>query len=84
MDDVLQNNPVIKPAEPPTSSPDEELQPSSVVEVSHSPTTVTPESNVPVQEDATRMESPPTAPVIPDLLRSTRVFKPPQRLIEQM
>ena len=60
VDDVLQNNPTTKPAEPPTSSLDEVLQSSSVVEVSHSPTTVTPEFNVPGQEASTRMESPPT------------------------
>ena len=58
MDDILQNNPATKPVETPTSTPDEVLQPSSVQEVSHSPTTVTPESNVPV-EDATRIESHP-------------------------
>ena len=80
VDDVLQNNPTTKPAEPHTSSPDEVLQSSSVVEVSHSPTTVTPEFNVPGQEDSTRMES----PLTPELRRSTRVIKPPERLIEQM
>jgi len=84
VDDVLQNNPTTKPAEPPTSSSDEVLQPSSVVEVSHFPITVTPEFNVPVQEDSTWMESPPIAPVTPELRRSRRVITPPQRLIEQM
>ena len=64
-----------------TSSPDEVLQPSSVEEVSHSPTTVTPGSNVPDEDDATQIESPPIAPVTPELRRSTRVSKPPQRLI---
>jgi len=83
VDDILQNNPATKPAEPPTSSPDEVLQPSSVEEVSHSPTTIAPVSNVPVA-DATRIESPPIAPVTPKLRRSTHVSKPPQRLIEQM
>lgn len=84
MDDILQSNPATKLAEPLTSSPDEVFQPSSVEEVSHSPITVTPESNVPVEEDATRIESTPIAPVTPEPRRSTRVSKPPQRLIEQI
>ena len=84
VDDILQSNPATKLAEPLTSSPDEVLQPSSVEEVSHSPITVTPESNVPVEEDTTRIESTPIAPVTPEPRRSTRVSKPSQRLIEQI
>ena len=83
-DDVLQNNPSTKPAEPATPSLDEAIQPSSAVEASHPLPTDRPDSSVPVQDDSSRKESPPVAPVTPGLRRSSRISKPPQRLIEQM
>ena len=81
--DDLQNNPSTKP-EPATPSLDDATQPSSAVEVSRSLPTDTPESSVPVQDDSSQKESPPVAPVTPALQRSSRISKPPQRLIEQM
>ena len=84
VDDVLPNNPSIKPAEPATPSLNEAIQPSSAVGASHPLPTDTPESSVPVQDDSSWKESPPVAPVTPTLQRSSRISKPPQRLIEQM
>ena len=52
VNDVLQNNPSTKPAEPATPSLDEATQASSAVEASHLLPTDTPESSVPVQDDS--------------------------------
>lgn len=84
MEDVLQNNPTIKPAEPATPSSVEVPQPSSGVEISHSPPGDTPESSVPVQDASSQKESAPVPPATPTLQRSLPISKPTQRLIEEM
>ena len=67
MDDVLQNNLSIKPAQPATPSLDE------AVKVSHPLPTDTPEFSVPDQDDSSRKESPPVTPVTPALRRSSHI-----------
>ena len=84
VDDVLQNNSTIKPAEPATPSSVEVPQPSSAVEISHPPPGDTPEFSAPAQDASSQKESAPVPPATPTLRRSSRISKPTQRLIEEM
>ena len=83
VDNILQNNPTIKPAEPATPSV-EVPRPSSAVEISHAPPGDIAESSAPVQDASRRKESAPVPPASPTLRRSSRISKPTQRHIEEM
>ena len=80
VDDVLQNNPSLKPTESRTPLV-EAMAPANSAEVNHHPQPSV--SAAPPQDNVSPKETPPV-PASPVLRRSMRSTKPPQRLIEQM